>query len=151
MSADEVAHPDGLPPHPHGRVGQQLSQGGTERDHHAIVLPSYPREERLDGTEGKESLEMAKQILSEGSLQRQIAEGTSKGVHGKLVEVDGPTALWTTTTRVRTDYELSNRVFELTPDDSRPQTRSIIKNVFEEDRTEVDFELVKALFTWIAG
>ena len=103
------------------------------------------------GAEGKESLEMAKQILSEGCLKRQIAEGTNKGVHGKLVEVDGPTALWTTTTKVRTDYELSNRVFELTPDDSRPQTRSIIKNVFEEDRTEVDFELVKALFTWIAG
>ncbi len=103
------------------------------------------------GAEGKESLEMAKQILSEGCLKRQIAEGTSKGVHGKLVEVDGPTALWTTTTRVRTDYELSNRVFELTPDDSRPQTRSIIKNVFEDDRTEVDFGPVKALFTWIAG
>jgi len=103
------------------------------------------------GTEGKESLEMAKQILSEGSLQRQIAEGTSKGVHGKLVEVDGPTALWTTTTRVRTDYELSNRVFELTPDDSRPQTRNIIKNVFQDDRTEADFGPIKALFTWIAG
>jgi hypothetical protein len=103
------------------------------------------------GTEGKESLEMAKQILSEGCLKRQIAEGTNKGVHGKLVEVDGPTALWTTTTKVKTDYELSNRVFELTPDDSRPQTRSIIKNVFEGDRTEVDFGLVKALFTWIAG
>jgi hypothetical protein len=103
------------------------------------------------GTEGKESLEMAKQILSEGCLKRQIAEGTNKGVHGKLVEVDGPTALWTTTTRVKTDYELSNRVFELTPDDSRPQTRSIIKNVFKDDRTEVDFGPVKTLFTWIAG
>jgi hypothetical protein len=45
------------------------------------------------GSEGKESLEMAKQILSEGCLRRQIAKGTSTGVHGKLVEVDGPTAL----------------------------------------------------------
>jgi hypothetical protein len=104
------------------------------------------------GAEGKESLEMAKQILSEGCLKRQIAEGTNKGVHGKLVEVDGPTALWTTTTRVKTDYELlGNRVFELTPDDSRPQTRSIIKNVFEDGRTEVDFGPIKALFTWIWG
>jgi len=103
------------------------------------------------GSEGKESLEMAKQILSEGCLKRQIAEGTNKGVHGKLVEVDGPTALWTTTTKVKTDYELSNRVFELTPDDSRPQTRSIIKNVFKDNRTEADFGPVKALFTWIAG
>jgi hypothetical protein len=42
--------------------------------------------------------------------------------------------VWTTTTRVKTDYELNNRVFELTPDDSRDQTQQILERVFADDR-----------------
>jgi hypothetical protein len=103
------------------------------------------------GKAGSDALEMAKQGMSEGRIRRQIAESSNKGVRPKLVEVDGPFNVWTTTTQVRTDYELNNRVFELSPDDSREQTRSIIEGVFEEERAPVDFRPVQALFTWIAG
>jgi hypothetical protein len=47
--------------------------------------------------------------------------------------------------------ELNNRVYELTPDDSREQTRNILRNTFSEDHHEVDFEPIRKLFTWIAG
>jgi hypothetical protein len=103
------------------------------------------------GRPGSDALEMVKQGMSEGCIRRQIAESTNKGVRPKLVEVDGPMNVWTTTTRVKTDYELNNRVFELTPDDSREQTQQIIEGVFADDRPAVDFGPVQALFTWIAG
>jgi hypothetical protein len=54
------------------------------------------------GNEGKESLEMMKQLLTEGCIKRQIAESTLQGVRGRLIEVEGPTGLWTTTTKVVT-------------------------------------------------
>jgi hypothetical protein len=48
------------------------------------------------GKPGSDSLEMLKQIMSEGRTRRQIAESTPQGVRGRTIEVDGPTALWTT-------------------------------------------------------
>jgi hypothetical protein len=48
------------------------------------------------GKPGSDSLEMLKQIMSEGRIRRQIAESTPQGVRGRTIEVDGPTALWTT-------------------------------------------------------
>jgi hypothetical protein len=56
-----------------------------------------------------------------------------------------------TTTRVKTDYELNNRVFELTPDDSRYQTQQILEGVFADDHPAVDLGPVQALFIWLAG
>ena len=85
------------------------------------------------GRPGSDALEMVKQGMSEDCIRRQIAESTYKGVRPKLVEVDGPVNVWTTT-RVKTDYELNNRVFELTTDDSRDQTQQILERVFADDR-----------------
>jgi type II secretory pathway component PulJ len=102
------------------------------------------------GRPGSDALEMVKQGMSEGCIRRQIAESTNKGVRPKLVEVDGPMNVWTTT-RVKTDYALNNRVFELTSDDSRDQTQQILERVFADDRPPVDLGPVQALFTWLAG
>jgi hypothetical protein len=102
------------------------------------------------GRPGSDALVMVKQGMSEGCIRRQIAESTNKGVRPKLVEVDGPMNVWTIT-RVKTDYELNNRVFELTPDDSRDQTQQILERVFADDRPPVDLGPVQALFTWLAG
>jgi type II secretory pathway component PulJ len=103
------------------------------------------------GRPGSDALEMVEQGMSEGCIRRQIAESTNKGVRPKLVEVDGPMNVWTTTTRVKTDYELNNRVFELTPDDSRCQTQQILEGVFADDHPAVDLGPVQALFIWLAG
>jgi hypothetical protein len=103
------------------------------------------------GRPGSDALEMVKQGMSEGCIRRQIAESTNKGVRPKLVEVDGPMNVGPTTTRVKTDYELNNRVFELTPDDSRYQTQQILEGVFADDHPAVDLGPVQALFIWLAG
>ncbi len=103
------------------------------------------------GNEGKESLEMMKQLLTEGCIKRQIAESTPQGVRGRLIEVEGPTGLWTTTTKVVTDHELNNRLFKITVDDSQDQTRGIIRNVFVEDRAPVDYEPFLAHHVWLEG
>lgn len=101
------------------------------------------------GKEGDAGIEMAKQLLTEGRIKRQIADSTPNGVRGRLVEVEGPTGLWTTTTKLVTDTELNNRLFKLTVDDSPEQTGRIVACIFDEDREPMDFSPIRALHTWI--
>lgn len=103
------------------------------------------------GQRGSDGLEMAKQLLTEGKISRQIAESSNTGVKGRHTMVEGPTSLWTTTTKVFTDHELSTRLFKFQPDDSLAQTRAIIMGIFSETRAPVDFAPFKALHTWLAG
>jgi hypothetical protein len=105
------------------------------------------------GKEGEQGLEMIKQLLTEGRIDRQIAEGTNKGVQGRRVYTEGPTGLWTTTTRAAIDRELQNRTLTLTIDESPEQTARIIKNRRKRGRKrgQVDFSPIKALHTWLAG
>jgi hypothetical protein len=79
------------------------------------------------GKEGSEAIEQLKQLLTEGCIRRQIAESTNKGVGGRTVELDGPTGVWSTSTEMRIDKELGNRLFRISIDESPEQTRRIIK------------------------
>src|SRR5215217_4889204 len=79
------------------------------------------------GKEGEQGLEMAKQLLTEGSIERQIAESTGKGVRGRKVKTNGPTGLWTTTTKKTIHAELKNRALGFDIDESPEQTARIIK------------------------
>jgi hypothetical protein len=104
------------------------------------------------GKEGESGIEMVKQLLTEGRIDRQIAEGTAKGVQGKRVYAEGPTGLWTTTTKNVIDSELQNRALALTIDESPAQTERIIKGRrTRKRRGGVDFTPVKSLHTWLAG
>jgi len=106
------------------------------------------------GQEGSEGLEQAKQLLSEGRISRQTVDRDDHNRNtGRAIVTEGPTAMWTTTTRVKTDYELSTRVFELTPDDGQQQTGRINEKAFDYDgdEAETDFADCHALFTWLLG
>jgi hypothetical protein len=107
------------------------------------------------GKEGTEGLEMAKQLMSEGRISRETVETfTNKQNTNRTIITEGPTAMWTTTTQIKSDYELSTRVFELSPDDSQEQTGLINEKVFDYDTDEdsaANFDDVRALFTWIMG
>jgi len=104
------------------------------------------------GKEGEQGLEMVKQLLTEGRIDRQIAESTGKGVRGRRVYAEGPTGLWTTTTKNVVDAELQNRALTLTIDESPAQTERIIKGrKSRKKRRAADFGPVKALHTWLAG
>jgi hypothetical protein len=105
------------------------------------------------GAEGSEGLEQAKQLLSEGRISRQTVDRDESNRNtGRAIVTEGPTAMWTTTTKVKTDYELSTRVFELTPDDGQEQTGRINEKAFDyEEAEEVDFSDTHGIFTWLLG
>lgn len=105
------------------------------------------------GQEGSEGLEQAKQLLSEGKISRQTVDRDESNRNtGRAIVTEGPTAMWTTTTKVKTDYELSTRVFELTPDDGQEQTARINEKAFDyEEAEETDFADAHGLFTWLLG
>jgi hypothetical protein len=105
------------------------------------------------GKEGEQGLEMIKQLLTEGRIDRQIAESVQgKGVQGRRVYAEGPTGLWTTTTKNVLDRELQNRALSLTIDESPGQTELIIKGrKNRKKRGQVDFSSIKALHTWLAA
>ena len=106
------------------------------------------------GQEGSEGLEQAKQLLSEGRISRQTVDRDESNRNtGRAIVTEGPTAMWTTTTKIKTDYELSTRVFELTPDDGQQQTGLINEKAFDYDGNEgeTDFTDCHALFTWLLG
>ena len=104
------------------------------------------------GKEGEQGIEMVKQLLTEGRIDRQIAESTGDGVRGRRVYAEGPTGLWTTTTKNAVDGELQNRALTLTIDESPHQTELIIKGRRNrKKRVRADFATVKALHTWLAG
>ncbi len=105
------------------------------------------------GAEGSEGLEQAKQLLSEGKISRQTVDRDESNRNtGRAIVTEGPTAMWTTTTKVKTDYELSTRVFELTPDDGQEQTGRINEKAFDyEEAPETDFSDAHGVFTWLLG
>jgi hypothetical protein len=105
------------------------------------------------GQEGSEGLEQAKQLLSEGQISRQTVDRDKHNRNtGRAIVTEGPTAMWTTTTKVKTDYELSTRVFELTPDDGQEQTGRINEKAFDyEEAEEVGFSDAHGVFTWLLG
>ncbi len=105
------------------------------------------------GAEGSEGLEQAKQLLSEGRISRQTVDRDESNRNtGRAIVTEGPTAMWTTTTKVKTDYELSTRVFELTPDDGQEQTGRINEKAFDyEVAEETDFSDTHGVFTWLLG
>ena len=105
------------------------------------------------GAEGSEGLEQAKQLLSEGRISRQTVDRDESNRNtGRAIVTEGPTAMWTTTTKVKTDYELSTRVFELTPDDGQEQTGRINEKAFDyEEAPGTDFSDAHGVFTWLLG
>jgi hypothetical protein len=103
------------------------------------------------GRQGSEAIEQLKQLLTEGNIRRQIAESTNNGVGGRLVEVEGPTAVLTTSTQTFMDRELSNRMFSLDMDTSPEQTRRIIKARGKRNENNADYGPIRGLHTYLAG
>jgi hypothetical protein len=103
------------------------------------------------GREGSEAIEQLKQLLTEGCIKRQIAESTNNGVGGRTVELDGPTGVWSTSTEMRIDKELGNRLFRISVDESPEQTRRIIKSRKLRNENAADYEPIRGLHTYLAG
>jgi len=103
------------------------------------------------GREGSEAIEQLKQLLTEGCIKRQIAESTNSGVGGRTVELDGPTGVWSTSTEMRIDKELGNRLFRISIDESPEQTRSVIRARRIRNENAADYEPAKGLHTYLAG
>jgi hypothetical protein len=103
------------------------------------------------GKEASEAIEQLKQGLTEGRIKRQIAESTNKGVGGRTVELEGPFGIWTTSTEMKIDKELGNRLFRVNIDESPEQTKRIAKARTRRNDNSADYGPVRGLHTYLAG
>jgi hypothetical protein len=103
------------------------------------------------GKEGSEAIEQLKQGLTEGRIKRQIAESTNRGVGGRTVELEGPFGIWTTSTEMKIDKELGNRLFRVNIDESPEQTKRIAKARTKRNDNSADYGPMRGLHTYLAG
>lgn len=102
------------------------------------------------GAAGEMQSYILRTLLSEGKLRYQMVDKTAQGMKGRMIEKEGPTGLILTTTQIRVHEENETRLLSITSNDTREQTRAIMRSIA---RRAAEFDLPlewKALQTWLA-
>lgn len=103
------------------------------------------------GAEGEMQSYLIRSLLSEGRLEYRTAEKTSDGIKGRHISKEGPTGLILTTTKIRVHEENETRLLSLTANDTREQTREIMRSIAGRGDREVAISPQwQALQTWLA-
>lgn len=84
------------------------------------------------GLSGDFASYLVRSLLSEGRLRYETVEKTSQGLRPRLIEREGPTGLIVTTTQLRLHPENETRLFAITVDDSRDQTKAVLSALADE-------------------
>ena len=90
------------------------------------------------GMAGDFATYLMRSLLSEGRIAYQVVEKTSEGMRARRIEVEGPTGLLLTTTRVRLHPENETRMLSVTVTDTPEQTRAVLQALARQDRPSVD-------------
>ncbi|HNS49707.1 MAG TPA: hypothetical protein PKO09_00820 [Anaerolineae bacterium] len=72
---------------------------------------------------------LLRSLLSEGRLRHETVDKTGQGLVPRLIERDGPTGVFLTTTAVNLDPELETRLISLTVRDDSEQTRAVLASL----------------------
>ncbi len=88
-----------------------------------------------DGAAGEFQDYLVRTLLSEGRLEHRMAEKTDQGIVGRHIVKEGPTGLIITTTRVRLHPENETRLISLCANDTREQTRQVLRAIARRDLT----------------
>jgi hypothetical protein len=115
-----------------------LAYGEEPLSHRFLV---YAEAEGMSGEVG--SL-LIRSLLSEGRIHYAFVEKSDEGLREKIIEREGPTGLIVTTTRARLHPENETRLLSVRIDDSREQTKTILRMLAAEELEEVD------LAPWVA-
>ena len=103
------------------------------------------------GAEGEKQEYLIRTLLSEGRIEWQTVEKTSEGMMPRTIEKEGPTGLILTTTKLSLHPENETRLFSLTADDTREQTRRILMAVAESRERPPVEPVWPALQKWLAA
>ncbi len=79
------------------------------------------------GVTGEMADYLVRTLLSEGCIHYQTVGKNEEGPQGRLMTVEGPTSLIVTTTKVSLHAENETRLLSVTVNDSREQTRQILR------------------------
>ena len=93
---------------------------------------------------------LVRSLLSEGRVDYQTVEKTAEGLRPRHIEVEGPTGLIVTTTKVSLHPENETKLLTINVNDTADQTRKILEAMaVENDRTEMDMREWHALQDWL--
>ena len=94
---------------------------------------------------------LTRTLLSEGFIQYAYPLASNDGVELHEVYVEGPTGLFITTTQQSLHSENETRLFSITVNDTRNQTRDVMMSIADdEDGDRCDLKRWHALQRWIS-
>jgi len=130
-----------------GMSERALAFGEEPLSHRFLVIAE------ASGMEGDMHSYLIRSLLSEGVLRYEFVEKTKDGMKNRLIEREGPTGLFVTTTQVSLHPENETRLLSLIANDSPEQTKAIFAVLADEDRDEdaIDFACWHALQDWIGA
>ena len=127
----------------------------TAMSNKAIAYSEEPLKHRFiviyeaTGAESECASYLLRSLLSEGKIRYEFVEKTKDGLKPKLIEREGPTGLIVTTTSARLHPENETRLFSLTINDTKEQTKAILRALAREDSCSPDLEPWHALQEWL--
>lgn len=98
---------------------------------------------------------VVRSLLSEGRLKYETVERTNEGLRPRLIELEGPTGLITTTTKLGLHPENETRLLSVPINDSSEQTRKVMDATAARAAGQravddlVDWDAWHALQTWL--
>jgi transposase-like protein len=102
------------------------------------------------GMRGEFATYLMRSLLSEGRVRYETLEKTSEGMKPRLIEREGPTGLFVTTTAVKLHPENETRLLSLTVTDTQDQTRAVMAALaVEAGEARPNFEPWHALQVWL--
>lgn len=103
------------------------------------------------GMAGDTASYLMRSLLSEGKIRYVSVQKTSEGLKKLFIERPGPTGLLVTTTAVHLHPENETRMLSLTVNDSKEQTRRVLRSLASGARPAPDLTAWHALQVWLAG
>jgi hypothetical protein len=127
----------------------------TSMSEHALAYFSEPLQHRFlvlyeyAGMAGDFANYMVRSLLSEGRIRYQTVEKTQDGMVPTLIEIEGPTGLIITTTKIDIHPENETRLLSVNVLDTREQTKDVLLAVARSNDEPSDFSTWHALQIWL--
>ena len=103
------------------------------------------------GMSGDFATYLIRSLLSEGRVRYETVEKTKDGLRPRVIEREGPTGLFTTTTAVSLHPENETRLLSIPVTDTPAQTKQVLRALSDDrgDRADADLAPWRALQTWL--
>ena len=128
-----------------GMSERALAYGEEPLRHRFLVV------HEASGLAGGVGAYLLRSLISEHRVRYETVEKNSDGTfRTRIIEREGPTGLLLTTTAVRLDAELETRLFSIPIDDSREQTRAVLRALGEEHNAKEPRSQDGDVSAWLA-